>query len=171
MLKHLVKQQENSNSKKQVAFNFHFSACFCGLCFAFLARNNKKKFILNSLFVSRFFTLFLQIKQQFFFQSQFRFDNECYLNLPDNHKRVSLTPRASFDLNSMDVTSMITDDNEDGDGSNVVVARTPAAISANESNFNLVYDDFNLASVSMPFFLYLFTLSFVIFVCLLRLKA
>lgn len=22
-------------------------------------------------------------------QSQFRFDNECYLNLPDNHKRVS----------------------------------------------------------------------------------
>lgn len=24
-----------------------------------------------------------------YFQSQFRFDNECYLNLPDNHKRVS----------------------------------------------------------------------------------
>lgn len=24
-------------------------------------------------------------------QSQFRFDNECYLNLPDNHKRVSRT--------------------------------------------------------------------------------
>lgn len=26
------------------------------------------------------------------FQSQFRFDNECYLNLPDNHKRVSDEP-------------------------------------------------------------------------------
>lgn len=25
-------------------------------------------------------------------QSQFRFDNECYLNLPDNHKRVSNAP-------------------------------------------------------------------------------
>lgn len=24
-------------------------------------------------------------------QSQFRFDNECYLNLPDNHKRVSIS--------------------------------------------------------------------------------
>lgn len=24
-------------------------------------------------------------------QSQFRFDNECYLNLPDNHKRVSVS--------------------------------------------------------------------------------
>lgn len=29
-----------------------------------------------------------------FFQSQFRFDNECYLNLPDNHKRVSFEPAA-----------------------------------------------------------------------------
>ena len=95
-------------------------------------------------------------------QSQFRFDNECYLNLPDNHKRVSLTPQASFDLNAVDVSSMIADDNDDDNGSNVV-ARTPAAISANESNFNLVYDDFNLASVSMPVFTSFFYL--LIFLC------
>jgi hypothetical protein len=72
---------------------------------------------------------------------------------------VSLTPRASFDLNAVDVSSMIPDDNEDDNGSNVV-ARTPAAISAKESNFNLVYDDFNLASVSMPVFYFLFYLFF-----------
>ncbi|XP_062538096.1 neurobeachin isoform X15 [Armigeres subalbatus] len=29
------------------------------------------------------------------YKSQFRFDNECYLNLPDNHKRVSFEPAAS----------------------------------------------------------------------------
>ncbi|XP_029733329.1 neurobeachin isoform X14 [Aedes albopictus] len=28
------------------------------------------------------------------YKSQFRFDNECYLNLPDNHKRVSFDPAA-----------------------------------------------------------------------------
>lgn len=28
-------------------------------------------------------------------QSQFRFDNECHLNLPDNHKRVSESEQAS----------------------------------------------------------------------------
>lgn len=72
---------------------------------------------------------------------------------------MSLTPRASFDLNAVDVSSIKTDDNDDDNGSNVV-ARTPAAISAKESNFNLVYDDFNLASVSMPVFtsFYLFIL-------------
>lgn len=30
-----------------------------------------------------------------FFQSQFRFDNECHLNLPDNHKRVSDTDQSN----------------------------------------------------------------------------
>lgn len=42
MSEHLAKQQENSNSKKQVlALNFHLStafACFCGLCYAFLGK-------------------------------------------------------------------------------------------------------------------------------------
>lgn len=35
-------------------------------------------------------------------QSQFRFDNECYLNLPDNHKRVSVDPTktTTVDLNA-----------------------------------------------------------------------
>lgn len=37
-------------------------------------------------------------------QSQFRFDNECYLNLPDNHKRVSDEP----ELTSMVDQSMQT---------------------------------------------------------------
>jgi hypothetical protein len=122
-----------------------------------ITKTKSSSSIPSSFLVSSRFPCKLNNKKPIFslpisLQSQFRFDNECYLNLPDNHKRVSLTPRASFDLNSMDVTSMITDDNEDGDGSNVVVARTPAAISANESDFNLVYDDFNLASVSMPVF-------------------
>ncbi|CAB3374567.1 Hypothetical predicted protein [Cloeon dipterum] len=31
------------------------------------------------------------------YKSQFRFDNECYLNLPDNHKRVSLDDEISVD--------------------------------------------------------------------------
>lgn len=136
------------------------------------SEKNKQNFFLFSSSFSCHFTLLrpsqLNSKSRkyqhfplFFSQSQFRFDNECYLNLPDNHKRVSLTPQASFDLNAVDVSSMITDDNDDdGDGSSVV-ARTSAAISANESNFNLVYDDFNLASVSMPvFFFFLFPLFF-----------
>lgn len=41
------------------------------------------------------------------FQSQFRFDNECYLNLPDNHKRVSdeqeLTSMADQSINSVSI--------------------------------------------------------------------
>lgn len=78
------------------------------------------------------------------------------MNLPDNHKRVSLTPQVSLELA---IEASNTEDNEDGNGSSVV-ARTPAASGANESNFNLVYDDFNLASVSMPlqFYFYLFIL-------------
>ncbi|XP_055302298.1 neurobeachin isoform X4 [Sitodiplosis mosellana] len=31
------------------------------------------------------------------YKSQFRFDNECYLNLPDNHKRVSVATASSDD--------------------------------------------------------------------------
>ncbi|XP_031781588.1 neurobeachin isoform X6 [Nasonia vitripennis] len=38
------------------------------------------------------------------YKSQFRFDNECYLNLPDNHKRVS----GELELASMMDQSMIT---------------------------------------------------------------
>lgn len=38
----------------------------------------------------------------FLTQSQFRFDNECYLNLPDNHKRVS----QELELSSMKDQSM-----------------------------------------------------------------
>lgn len=81
---------------------------------------------------------------------------------------MSLTPQPSLDLNAE--TSIIKDDNDDGTGS-IVVARTPPAIGAQESNFNFVYDDFNLASVSMPvYFIYLhfyFDLScFCLFVCL-----
>lgn len=44
------------------------------------------------------------------------------------------------------------EDNEEFSGPNVV-ARSPAVSSVNEVNFNLVYDDFNLASVSMPYFI------------------
>lgn len=38
-------------------------------------------------------------------QSQFRFDNECYLNLPENHKRVSES--ATVDNTTVN-TNMIT---------------------------------------------------------------
>lgn len=81
-------------------------------------------------------------------QSQFRFDNECYLNLPDNHKRVSLTPQISYDVNT-DAPAI--NDGKDDDTGSVLARTSNAAIIAKESNFNLVYDDFNVASVSMLF--------------------
>lgn len=89
------------------------------------------------------------------FQSQFRFDNECYLNLPDNHKRVSLSTQPSLELNAEEP---LTDEN-----GQIAVARAPEAVSGNESNFNLVSNDFNLASVSMPFSLFKLSLIFVWF--------
>lgn len=80
-------------------------------------------------------------------QSQFRFDNECYLNLPDNHKRVSLAPStAAFNAIAEQRTSQ--DGNDD--------ARINTS-NAKDSNFNLVCDDFNIASVSMPV-LFIFTI-------------
>lgn len=81
---------------------------------------------------------------------------------------MSLTPQASLELT--DDASIKEDDNDDGNGSSVV-ASTPPASSANESNFNLVYDDFNLASVSMSktftlFIYFLFYFRSSLFVCL-----
>lgn len=80
---------------------------------------------------------------------------------------MSLSPQPSFDLN---LDASINDDNEEVDSQNVV-ARPSAAVAANESNFNLVNSDFNLASVSMPFILFYFEFcdffsSFRLFVCL-----
>ncbi|CAG9803570.1 unnamed protein product [Chironomus riparius] len=70
------------------------------------------------------------------YKSQFRFDNECYLNLPDNHKRVSFTPSTA--LNKIVEQRTSQDGNDD--------ARNNTN-NANDSNFNLVCDDFNIASV------------------------
>lgn len=186
------KRKQNSNSSTQDKFRFSLTRLFVclevsmettTLFLVFAARLLIKKFVhQKSLSRAVRFTHLAPViiykrssynteklsSPQNFLQSQFRFDNECYLNLPDNHKRVSLMPQTSFDLS---IEAPINDDNDDGNGSNVV-ARTPAAISANESNFNLVYDDFNLASVSMPvLFIYwfLFWLKFVIVCCLLPL--
>ena len=80
----------------------------------------------------------------FFLQSQFRFDNECYLNLPDNHKRVSFTPSTA--LNKIVEQRTSQDGNDD--------ARNNTN-NANDSNFNLVCDDFNIASVSMPVYFFI----------------
>lgn len=46
-----------------------------------------------------------------YFQSQFRFDNECHLNLPDNHKRVSDSEATSMSqfLNASDARSVSID--------------------------------------------------------------
>ncbi|KAG5684962.1 hypothetical protein PVAND_014167 [Polypedilum vanderplanki] len=68
------------------------------------------------------------------YKSQFRFDNECYLNLPDNHKRVSFTPSTTT-FNAI-VEQKTSQDGNDGNTNN-----------AKDSNFNLVCDDFNIASV------------------------
>ncbi|XP_070506082.1 neurobeachin isoform X4 [Chironomus tepperi] len=70
------------------------------------------------------------------YKSQFRFDNECYLNLPDNHKRVSFTPSTA--LNKIVEQRTSQDGNDDARNN---------TINANDSNFNLVCDDFNIASV------------------------
>jgi hypothetical protein len=74
-------------------------------------------------------------------QSQFRFDNECYLNLPDNHKRVSFAPLTT-PFNAIVEQKTSNDVNED------------ARIDAKDNNYNLVCDDFNIASVSMPVLFY-----------------
>lgn len=90
-------------------------------------------------------------------QSQFRFDNECYLSLPDNHKRVSLSlsrhpsldaaaagvDNASNNMNGQDSSSM----------SQVETSRPAATNSANDS-YDLIFKDFNIISVSMVMFFY-----------------
>lgn len=40
-------------------------------------------------------------------QSQFRFDNECYLNLPDNHKRVSNAPLTIYENPNVEMVKAI----------------------------------------------------------------
>lgn len=40
------------------------------------------------------------------FQSQFRFDNECHISLPENHKRVSADGGDTNALSMQDVVSV-----------------------------------------------------------------
>lgn len=61
---------------------------------------------------------------------------------------MSLTPQISYDVNT-DAPAI--NDGKDDDTGSVLARTTNAAIIAKESNFNLVYDDFNVASVSMLF--------------------
>lgn len=49
-------------------------------------------------------------------QSQFRFDNECYLNLPENHKRVSISGATMLDI-----------DPDAGTASNAIANASPIA--------------------------------------------
>lgn len=62
------------------------------------------------------------------------------MNLPDNHKRVSLAPPVEDASSPTAVSDRRTSQDE----------TRIQAISDKESNFNL--DDFNIASVSMPVF-------------------
>jgi hypothetical protein len=91
----------------------------------------------------------------FYSQSQFRFDNECYLNLPDNHKRVSLPLHSPSFTVDTEQQSTLDHGTEENTGTQ--------AITAKESNFNLVCDDFNIASVSMPVFISFFLFYFNLF--------
>lgn len=97
----------------------------------------------------------LTINSVLLLQSQFRFDNECYLNLPENHKRVSLTHSA---YKTVDERRTSQDD-----------ARIQQ-FNINESNFNL--DDFNIASVSMPdfYFNYLIYFNIIFYIILYRIQ-
>lgn len=58
----------------------------------------------------------------------------------------------SYDVNT-DAPAI--NDGKDDDTGSVIARTTNAAIIAKESNFNLAYDDFNVASVSMLIFKYI----------------
>ena len=95
-------------------------------------------FVYETYLINKHCCIFQNKFSSLFSQSQFRFDNECYLNLPENHKRVSVTQapiKAIDDRRTSQEDTRI------------------QPIDVKESNFNL--DDFNIASVSMPDF-YLF---------------
>lgn len=70
---------------------------------------------------------------------------------------MSLTPQISYDVNT-DAPAI--NDGKDDDTGSVLARTSNGAIIAKESNFNLVYDDFNVASVSMLFFYLNYNFSF-----------
>lgn len=124
-------------------------------------------------------------------QSQFRFDNECYLNLPENHKRVSLIDNTATEndtISNINYYALLAANMTGGEAdigqapataatgtssittatsSSVVVPATGAAAAAGApakavTNINIASDDHNFASVSMLFFY------FIIFIYLVK---
>ncbi|XP_037030161.1 neurobeachin isoform X5 [Bradysia coprophila] len=90
------------------------------------------------------------------YKSQFRFDNECYLNLPDNHKRVSLTGNADIDNASLmaiaggeadDVNAAPTSDSTLATNSPVVVLQSSAGAQSKAVTNSIASDEYNFASV------------------------
>lgn len=85
-------------------------------------------------------------KKKSYSKSQFRFENESFLNLPDNHKRVSLTTSLSIENAEIEAApyAVVSAD--------VVV---PSADSVTKGAAIIINsDEYNFASVSMSFFLF-----------------
>lgn len=113
-------------------------------------------------------------------QSQFRFDNECYLNLPENHKRVSISGASTSDTdpdagtastaiaNTTPIASETIDQSIDYASIAALSAFMPNVTgaqlfaSSNPINANIAdVDEPSFVSVSM-----LFMISYVLFVML-----
>lgn len=101
-------------------------------------------------------------------QSQFRFDNECYLNLPDNHKRVSNSAAnsdesASYSTNPIcgDLVDQTNDFTSSIDQLNAFMPSVVALQAVNSATTNVssnivnannvAIDEHSFASVSMLF--------------------
>lgn len=97
-------------------------------------------------------------------QSQFRFDNESYLNLPENHKRVSIATVSNDESDSsiasygdvVDPASLSAIATLNAFLPTIAnVSATHSTTNATNANPNTAIDEHNIASVSM-LFIYLF---------------
>lgn len=98
-------------------------------------------------------------------QSQFRFDNECYLSLPDNHKRVSVSLSRHPSLDAAagvdNTTTNNSENREDSSSLSPVESSSPAVINSATDSYDLIFKDFNIISVSMAMFFY-FSILFIL---------
>lgn len=98
-------------------------------------------------------------------QSQFRFDNECYLSLPDNHKRVSLSfsrhPSLDAAAAGVDNASNNSVNGQDASSMSQVETSRPAATNSANDSYDLIFKDFNIISVSMVMFFILFCFTYL----------
>lgn len=102
-------------------------------------------------------------------QSQFRFDNECYLNLPDNHKRVSISDAyaSTEDQAILALTLPITGDSVEQPAFDYASVAALSAFMPSVTSAQLIassmgpsaspaaVDEPNFVSVSMLFFVFM----------------